>query len=200
MFVAINKYLELSSSTSKTYLWKCKVEISKNLPTSDNIFTPTWIDCIAIPKVKFNENCLRLDNISFIHKNLATLNIIYKLDTWSRDLNTDFTLGNCLFEAVKLTTNDDPDKHDILIMVLDSMHVPNFHGQTVAGVEIVANFGVNISSSVHIDNNKKDILVPGEDPTQGLDDAKITAEAIINFTESGKRFVLSLAIMEVTVF
>ena len=85
-------------------------------------------------------------------------------------------------------------------MVLDSMHVPNFHGQTVAGVEIVANFGVNISSSVHIDNNKKDILVPGEDPTQGLDDAKITAEAIINFTESGKRFVLSLAIMEVTVF
>ena len=85
-------------------------------------------------------------------------------------------------------------------MVLDSMHVPNFHDQTVAGIRIVANFGVNISSSVHIDNNKKDILIPGEDPTQGLDDTKITAEAIINFTESGKRFVLSLAIMEVTVF
>ena len=67
-------------------------------------------------------------------------------------------------------------------------------------MKIVANFGVNISSSVHIDNNKKDILVPGEDPTQGLDDTKITAEAIINLTESGKRFVLSLVIMEVTVF
>ena len=53
---------------------------------------------------------------------------------------------------------------------------------------------------MHIDNNKKDILVPGEDPTQGLDDTKITAEAIINLTESGKRFVLSLIIMEVTVF
>ena len=53
---------------------------------------------------------------------------------------------------------------------------------------------------MHIDNNKKDILVPGEDPTQGLDDTKITAEAIINLTESGKRFVLSLVIMEVTVF
>ena len=52
---------------------------------------------------------------------------------------------------------------------------------------------------MHIDNNKKDILVPGEDPTQGLDDTKITAEAIINLTESGKRFVLSLVIMEVTV-
>ena len=53
---------------------------------------------------------------------------------------------------------------------------------------------------MHIGNNKKDILVPGEDPTQGLDDTKITAEAIINLTESGKRFVLSLVIMEVTVF
>ena len=107
------------------------VEITKNLSTSDNSFTPTWIDCIAIPKLKFNGNCLRLYNIYFIHKHLVTLYIIYKLDTWSRDLNTDFTLGNFLFEAVKLTTNDDPDKHDILIMVLDSMHVPNFHGQTV---------------------------------------------------------------------
>ena len=28
-----------------------------------------------------------------------------------RELNTDFTLGNCLFEAVKLTKNADPDKY-----------------------------------------------------------------------------------------
>ena len=27
------------------------------------------------------------------------------------DLNTDFTLGNCLFRAVKLTKNADPDKY-----------------------------------------------------------------------------------------
>ena len=51
-----------------------------------------------------------------------------------------------------------------------------------------------MGSSVHIDNEGKDILILGEGPTQGLDDTKIAAEAIypINFTQSGKRFVLSL--------
>ena len=51
-----------------------------------------------------------------------------------------------------------------------------------------------MNSSVHVDNKGKDILILGEGPTQGLDDTKLTAEAKypINFTQSGKRFVLSL--------
>ena len=41
---------------------------------------------------------------------------------------------------------------------------------------------------------KKDILILGEGPTQRFDDTTLTAEAKnpINFTQSGKRFVLSL--------
>ena len=51
-----------------------------------------------------------------------------------------------------------------------------------------------MSSSVHITNKNKDILILGEGPTQGLDDTTLTAAAIypINFTQSNKRFVLSL--------
>ena len=51
-----------------------------------------------------------------------------------------------------------------------------------------------MSSSVHIDNENKNILILGERPSQGLDDTTLTAEAIylINFTHSNKRFVLSL--------
>ena len=51
-----------------------------------------------------------------------------------------------------------------------------------------------MSSCAHIDNRKKDILILGEGPTQGLDDTTLTAEAKypINFTQSRKRFVLSL--------
>ena len=47
---------------------------------------------------------------------------------------------------------------------------------------------------MHIDNKKKDILILGEGPTQGFDDTTLTAEAkwSIIFTQSGKRFVLSL--------
>ena len=51
-----------------------------------------------------------------------------------------------------------------------------------------------MSSSVHIDNKNKDILILDEGSTQGLDDTTSTVEAKypINFTQSGKRFVLSL--------
>ena len=55
-------------------------------------------------------------------------------------------------------------------------------------------FGADISSSVHVDNKNKDILIFGEGPTQGLDDTTLTtiAKYPINFTQPRKRFVLSL--------
>ena len=50
-------------------------------------------------------------------------------------------------------------------------------------------FEADMSSSVHIDNKYKDILILGEGPPQGL-----TAEAKypINFTQPNKIFVSSL--------
>ena len=51
-----------------------------------------------------------------------------------------------------------------------------------------------MSSSVHIDNKIKDISVFGKGPTQGLNDTTLTViyKYLINFTELGKRFALSL--------
>ena len=51
-----------------------------------------------------------------------------------------------------------------------------------------------MSSSVHLDNKGKYILILVEGPTQGLDGTTFTAKAKypISFTQSGKRFVLSL--------
>ena len=37
-------------------------------------------------------------------------------------------------------------------------------------------FGANMSSSVHFDNKKNNILIIGEGPTQRLDDTTLTAE------------------------
>ena len=50
-----------------------------------------------------------------------------------------------------------------------------------------------MSSSIHIDNKKKDILVLGKGPTQGLEHT-LTAEKMysINFTLTKKKFCLSL--------
>ena len=55
-------------------------------------------------------------------------------------------------------------------------------------------FGVDMISSVHIDNDGKDILIRSEVPTQGVDDITLSAEAIYptNFTQPNKRFALSL--------
>ena len=53
--------------------------------------------------------------------------------------------------------------------------------------ENVIIFGVDMSSSVHVDNNKKDILILGNGSTQGLEHT-LTAEKkySINFTVTKK--------------
>ena len=54
-------------------------------------------------------------------------------------------------------------------------------------------FGADMSSSAHIDNKKKDILLLGKGPTQGLEHT-LTAEKMypINFIVTKKKFCLSL--------
>ena len=61
-------------------------------------------------------------------------------------------------------------------------------------VKNVIVYGADMSSPVHIDNKAKNALILGEGATQGLDDTTLTAEAKypINFTQPGKRFVLSI--------
>ena len=55
-------------------------------------------------------------------------------------------------------------------------------------------FGADMSSFVYVDNKKKDILIFGKSPTQGLDGTTLTAEKLysINFTENDKKFCLRL--------
>ena len=51
-----------------------------------------------------------------------------------------------------------------------------------------------MSSSVHIDNKGKDILILGIGQTQGLDDTTLTVKAqySINFSRSNRKFCLRL--------
>ena len=55
-------------------------------------------------------------------------------------------------------------------------------------------FGANMSSSIHIENKGKYILILGLGPTQGLGENSLTAEKMysINFTVTKKKFCLSL--------
>ena len=95
--------------------------------------------------------CLKQDTLSFIHENIVNLYISYKLDIWSRDLNTAFTLANCLFGTVKLTKNNYPDKNEYSyfgIGIDAKLSSDNNRGKNDI-------FGVDNSSSVHIDNKNR---------------------------------------------
>ena len=60
--------------------------------------------------MNFNGHCLIKNDISIPIK-VINLYISYTLNPQLRNLNTDFTLGNCLFGSVKLTKNADLDKY-----------------------------------------------------------------------------------------
>ena len=63
-------------------------------------------------KLKFEVSCLKQeDKAAFPQKNEVHFFIVYELDSWSWDLNTDFTLRDCLLEGAKLSKNSDPDKY-----------------------------------------------------------------------------------------
>ena len=54
-------------------------------------------------------------------------------------------------------------------------------------------FGIDMSSSWHIDNKKKNILILGKGPTQGLEHTMTTEQLhSINFTKNNTKFCLSL--------
>ena len=52
-------------------------------------------------------------------------------------------------------------------------------------------FGVNMSSTVHVDNKKKGLIL-GEGPTQGIGWYNNNSRKPINFTETRKKFCLDL--------
>ena len=54
---------------------------------------------------------MKQDKVTFTQSNVVNLFIVYELDIFSQDLNSDFSLEGCLFGAIKLTQNSDLDKY-----------------------------------------------------------------------------------------
>ena len=84
-------------------------ESIENITKSDNTFASTFVETCSVKIAKFNENSLIRNNINNFRK-LINVYIFYTLDTWSRNLNTDFALDNSLFGPVEIIKNVDPDK------------------------------------------------------------------------------------------
>ena len=120
--------------------------------------------------------------------------IVYEWGTWSRDLNSDFTLKDSLFEGVKLAKNIDLDKYVSSGYSIGFGLRSEFSLSDGSVGKNAIIFGVDMSSSVHIGNKGKAILILCKGPTQGLVNTTLTAEAqySINFSLSNRKFCLSL--------
>ena len=196
VFMPTKKYINYFSGTTRIESWKSNGMSKENIESIiklDSNFAPTFEDHHSLPDMNFNGHYLIKNGIS-IPKKVINLYISYTLVPQLTNLNTYFTLSNCLFGPVKLTNNGDLDKYKYTGygIVFDSRS--EFLFTDVSYGKNVILFGADMSSSVHVDNKGKDILIFGEGPTQGLDDRTLTTEAKypINFTKSGKRFVSSL--------
>ena len=85
-------------------------ESIENITTSESNFSPTLTNCYPLSDIKFDGHCL-INNNNDPSLSVVNFYIGYTLDQWSRDLDTNFTLGNCLFGSVKLTKNADLSKY-----------------------------------------------------------------------------------------
>ena len=98
-----------------------------------------------------------------------------------------------MFGAVTLSKNADIDKCQYSGYGIGFNRKSSFSFPGDGFGQNVLIFGADMSSSVHVDNKKKDILDLGKGPTQGLEHT-LTAEKMysINFTLTKKKFCLSL--------
>ena len=103
----------------------------------------------------FKGSCLKRKNATFTSLNIINFCIFYELDTWSRDLNSDFTLKNYLLGGFKLAKNADIDKHVYTGYVIGFDSLSEFSLPDGSVGKYVMNFGVDMNSSEHIDNKKK---------------------------------------------
>ena len=121
VFIPAKKYIKYFCGTTRIDSWKyneLSEESIENITKPDSNFAPNFVDHHWLPDINFNGH--RLINSFSITKKVINLYISYTLNPQLRNLNIDFTLGNCLFGSVKLTNNPDLYKYkysgyDILV-------------------------------------------------------------------------------------
>ena len=198
VFLPINKYFKLNSvANAADYVlsWQSKGLSNESIkpPTTTNIsLTPELNYYGTKTKIKFTGSCLKQSSHILTHKKVINIYIVCELAA-SSSHESDPTIKNCLFDAVTLTKNGDVEKykHSGYGIRFDRRSSFSFSGGGFGQNVLI--FGADMSTSMHIDNKKKDILVLGRRPTQGLE-STLTAEKMysINFTLTKKKFCLSL--------
>ena len=97
------------------------------LPATDvNSFDPSLNYIDVRPRIKLDGQCLKQYKITFTHKNIVNIYMVYEIHLWPDTKDGDFRFGSSLFGAVKFTKNADFDKTNITYMSLDLMQAEVF--------------------------------------------------------------------------
>ena len=129
----------------------------------------------------FQQNNVIIPN----NNNVVDIYVVYKLYPISSTRNTDYTIQNVLFGAMKITKNTDSSKNNYTGygLCFDEggefglyVRQGNFDGTTNAKNVII--FVVDMSSSIHATNRANNIYVMGKDFIQGINDTTIYPEKL----------------------
>ena len=173
----IRRYFKVIPYTENISEWKSKTLSDEGIKpaTSDNSLS-LLIDYLGNKiRLKFNGSCLKQTKMTYTYR--KTLNIYLAYDRGaSSSFNDDPTIKNSLFGAVKLTKNANVDKYwySGYGIGFDRKGGLSFPGIGFGQNVIIS--GLDMTSSVHVDNKGKDILILGKCLTQGLGEHSLTAK------------------------
>ena len=197
IFQPLSKYLKVVNVNNANYIlsWKSRglndIKI-ESIKTNNYSLNPR-IDHYDMSRIriKFDGSFLNRFPPTILHGNIVNIYIVYEITSDYKDINYP-TLENCLFGSVKLTKNANFDKYGYSGYGIGFDRETSFSFGNDFGKNVII-FGVDMSSSTKVDSRKKDILILGGGPTQGLE-STLCAEKMysINFTKNNTKFCLSL--------
>ena len=172
MFQPVYRYFKFISNTnfiSERISKGLSSESIKPHTTFNNSLAPAINNYSTKTRVKLTGSCLQQSKITYTHKKIVNIYnnqnlhilikeivniyVLYELGASSSDIN-DSTLKNCLFGAVTLTKNTDIDKYGYSGYGIEFDRRSSFSFPSSEFSQNIIIFGVNISSSPHIDNKK----------------------------------------------
>ena len=158
VFQPIIRYFKIIANTKYVSWWKSKGlsdEAITPYATSDNSLTPLIDHYGSKVRVKFDKSYLKQPNkLTYDYGRRVNVYIVYELGA-SGSSDSDPTLKNCLFGADTLTKNADIEKYGYSGYGIGFDRRSSFSFPGGGFGQNILIFGVDMSSSPHIDNKKK---------------------------------------------
>ena len=136
---------------------------------------------------------MKQNKLGYAHGTVVNIYIVDELKNKTIS-NTDFTVQNGLFGAVKLTKDVNTSIYGYSGYGICFDSGGSFTLGNISNGKNVIIFGVNTQNNIHSTNKTQNIYLMGKDFIQGINGTTIYAEKIYktNFTDHSKKFVLFL--------